>query len=58
MQMLMAITINGLNVISGGLKISFVDSHTMFEYLHAPLDFLYGWETIGNRIIPFLELSD
>ena len=45
----MATIINGLNVISGGLKISFVDSNTMLESLHAPLDFLYGWEIIANR---------
>ena len=45
----MATIINGLNVISGGLKISFVDSHTMLESLHAPLDFLYGRDIIANR---------
>ena len=45
----MAILINGVTVISEGLKISFVDSHTMLECLHAPLDFLYGWEIIANK---------
>ena len=49
MQVLMAILINGLNVIPGGLKISFVDSHTMLECLHAPLDFPCGWEIIANK---------
>jgi len=49
MQLLMAIIINGLNVISGGLKIRFVDSHTMLECVHAPLHILYGWEIIANR---------
>ena len=39
----MAIIIKGLNVISGGLKIIFDDSHTILECLHAPLgSFMVG----------------